>query len=104
MTRFWISLEEAVNFVVNCIKTMEGGEIFVPKIKSVKTIDLASIICKNIKIKFIGIRPGEKIHEVMCPVENSNSTYEFRDKFVIFPDYDKKFKSKLLGKKVEKKL
>ena len=102
MTRFWITLEEAVNFVLNCLNTMEGGEIFVPKIQSVKTIDLASLICKNINVKFTGIRPGEKIHEVMCPLENSNSTYEFRDKFIIYPDYNKKFKSKSLGKKVDR--
>jgi len=100
MTRFWISLEESVNFVFSCFRTMEGGEIFVPKIKSVKTIDLAKIICKNKKIKIIGIRPGEKIHEVMCPVENSKQTYEFKDKFIIFPDYNKKFAIKSKGKKV----
>ena len=102
MTRFWISLEESVKFVFNSLATMEGGEIFVPKIKSVKTLDLAKIICKDIKIKITGIRPGEKIHEVMCPVENSGTTYEYKDKFIIFPDYNKKFKSKSLGKKVEK--
>jgi UDP-N-acetylglucosamine 4,6-dehydratase/5-epimerase len=102
MTRFWITLEDSVKFVFNCLSEMEGGEIFVPKIKSVKTLDLAKIICKNIKIKIIGIRPGEKIHEVMCPVENSLTTYEFKNKFIIFPDYNKKFKSKLSGKKVDK--
>ena len=102
MTRFWVSLEDAVKFVFNCLNTMEGGEIFVPKIKSVKTLDLAKIICKNKKIRIIGIRPGEKVHEVMCPVENSLTTYEFKDKFIIFPDYNKKFKSKLSGRKVDK--
>ncbi len=101
MTRFWISLKEAVNFVFLCFQTMEGGEIFVPKIKSVKTVDLAKIICKNKKIKLIGIRPGEKIHEVMCPVENSQQTFEYRDKFIIFPDYNKKFNVKSKGKKVD---
>ena len=100
MTRFWISLEEAVNFVFSCSKVMDGGEIFVPKIKSVKTLDLAKIICKNKKIKLIGIRPGEKIHEVMCPVENSQQTFEYKDKFIIFPDYNKKFKIKSKGKRV----
>lgn len=102
MTRFWISLEESVKFVFNSLNMMEGGEIFVPKIKSVSTIDLAKTILKGKKIKIIGIRPGEKIHEVMCPLENSNTTYEFNDKFIIYPDFEKKFKSKLLGKKVSK--
>tara|TARA_A100001388_G_C28692419_1_gene461995 strand:+ start:35 stop:1021 length:987 start_codon:yes stop_codon:yes gene_type:complete len=101
MTRFWISLQEAVDFVFSCFQTMEGGEIFVPKIKSVKTIDLAKIICGDKKIKLIGIRPGEKIHEVMCPVENSKQTYELKDKFIIFPDYNKKFNIKSKGKKVK---
>jgi len=100
MTRFWISLEEAVNFVFSCSQVMDGGEIFVPKIKSLKTLDLAKIICKNKKIKLIGIRPGEKIHEVMCPVENSQQTFEYKDKFIIFPDYNKKFKIKSKGKRV----
>ncbi len=100
MTRFWISLDESVKFVFSCLSKMEGGEIFVPKIKSVKTLDLAKIICKNKKIKIIGVRPGEKIHEVMCPKENSNKTYEFNDSFVIYPDYIKKFIQKNKGKKV----
>ena len=101
MTRFWISLEEAVKFVFSCLEIMDGGEIFVPKIKSVKTIDLAKIICKNKKIELVGIRPGEKIHEVMCPVENSNQTFEYKEKFIIFPDYEKKFRLKNKGKKVK---
>ena len=101
MTRFWISLEEAVEFVFSCLQIMDGGEIFVPKIQSVKTVDLAKIICKNKKIKLVGIRPGEKIHEVMCPVENSNQTFEYKDKFIIFPDYEKKFRLKSRGKKVK---
>lgn len=101
MTRFWISLDEAVEFVFSCLQIMDGGEIFVPKIKSVKTIDLAKIICKNKKIELVGIRPGEKIHEVMCPVENSNQTFEYKEKFIIFPDYEKKFNLKNKGKKVK---
>jgi len=101
MTRFWISLEEAVKFVFSCLQIMDGGEIFVPKIHSVKTIDLAKIICKNKKIELVGIRPGEKIHEVMCPVENSNQTFEYKDKFIIFPDFEKKFRLKSKGKKVK---
>ena len=83
MTRFWLSLDQGVNFVISCFKKMTGGEIFVPKIPSIKITDLAKAMSPNTKIKIIGIRPGEKIHEQMCPKESSLYTIEFNDFFII---------------------
>jgi UDP-N-acetylglucosamine 4,6-dehydratase len=85
MTRFWITLQEGVDFVVNCISRMQGGEIFVPKIPSVKIMDLAMAMAPEIPVSIIGIRPGEKIHEVMCPMDDSHLNIEFNDHFVISP-------------------
>lgn len=85
MTRFWISLDQAVKFVDNSFKRMKGGEIFVPKIPSIKIVDLAKAMAPNLKIKIIGIRPGEKIHEVMLNNEDSRLSLEFKDHFVIMP-------------------
>ena len=93
MTRFWITLNEGTNFVLNSFKRMLGGEIFVPKIPSVRIIDLAKAMSSNNKIKIIGIRPGEKIHELMCPNETQDVTFKFKDHFVILP-YLKKNKSR----------
>ncbi len=88
MTRFWITLQEGVDFVLRNFKRMRGGEIFVPKIPSVKIIDLARAMAPKLKIKIIGIRPGEKINETMCPPEISHLTLEFKDHFVICPSLD----------------
>ena len=85
MTRFWISLEQGVNFVLKNFSRMYGGEIFVPKIPSVKITDLASAIGPDLEQRVIGIRPGEKIHEVMCPRDDSHLTVEYPDHFVIKP-------------------
>ena len=85
MTRFWITLQEGVDFVLKCIERMDGGEIFVPKIPSVRIIDLAKAMAPELPIKIIGIRPGEKLHEVMCPSDDSHLTVEFDDYFVISP-------------------
>ena len=85
MTRFWITLQEGVDFVIKCISRMQGGEIFVPKIPSVRIMDLAEAMAPEIPIKIIGIRPGEKIHEVMCPADDSHLNIEFDDHFVISP-------------------
>jgi UDP-N-acetylglucosamine 4,6-dehydratase len=101
MTRFWITLEEAVNFVKSTLNIMKGGEIFIPKIKSVKTVDIAKIILPNAKIKLIGIRSGEKIHEIMCPAESSRKTYEYKNFFVIYPEFQNKKKQIKNGKKVQ---
>ncbi len=85
MTRFWITLDQGVDFVINSLKLMKGGEIFVPKIPSVKIIELAEAIAPKIKKKIIGIRPGEKVSEVMCPKDDSHLTIEFKNYFVITP-------------------
>ena len=85
MTRFWITLDQGINFVINCFKNLMGGEIFVPKIPSIKITDLASAMAPNIKQKIIGIRPGEKIHEVMCPRDDCHLTFSFKNYFVIAP-------------------
>jgi len=85
MTRFWITLQEGVDFVIKSFDRMHGGEIFIPKIPSVRIIDLAKSMSGDIPIKIIGIRPGEKLHEVMCPADDSHLTIEFDDHFVIAP-------------------
>jgi UDP-N-acetylglucosamine 4,6-dehydratase len=112
MTRFWITLEEGVNFVVKSFVRMVGGEIFVPKIPSIKIMDLAKAMKQNVKIKVIGVRPGEKIHELMCPRECSDFTFNFKDHYVIFSQINNSlsetknnyFKNKIgeKGKKVVK--
>ncbi len=97
MTRFWISLEEGVDFVINSIKEMQGGELFVPKSPSIKIVDLARALDSKIKFKIIGIRPGEKLHEVLCPSDTSRDTIEFKKYFIIKPlidfkkDHSKKY-------------
>ena len=92
MTRFNITLSQAVNFVINCIKIMKGGEIFVPKIPSYKILDLVKAVNPQKKIKYIGLRPGEKIHEEMISDTDAINTKEFNNYFVIYPSY-KKFKN-----------
>ena len=108
MTRFWFTIENSVKFVVECLKNMRGGEIFVPKIPSIKIVDLAKAMDGKKKLKIIGIRPGEKLHELMCPNESSINTLEYKKFFIIFsPDtnLDKKIRefkrtTKEIGKKV----
>ncbi|WP_321417473.1 UDP-N-acetylglucosamine 4,6-dehydratase (inverting) [uncultured Desulfobacter sp.] len=85
MTRFWITLQEGVDFVLMNFKRMQGGEIFVPKIPSVRIVDLAKAMAPELPLKFVGIRPGEKLHEVMCPGDDSHLTIEFDDHYVISP-------------------
>ena len=87
MTRFWIKLEEGVKFVINSIQRMKGGENFVPKIPSMKIIDLAKAIAPDAKLKNIGIRPGEKIHEILLTEDEANHSKEFSDSFVIEPEH-----------------
>tara|TARA_B100001057_G_scaffold310659_1_gene310750 strand:- start:8631 stop:9656 length:1026 start_codon:yes stop_codon:yes gene_type:complete len=104
MTRFWLTLDKSVNFVISCFEKMSGGEIFVPKIPSIKIIDLAKAMSPKAKIKIIGIRPGEKIHEQMCPKESSNNTLEFDNFFIIFSsDVDLKKKIIEIEKKIKKR-
>ena len=85
MTRFWITLQQGVEFVLKDFERMHGGEIFVPKIPSVNVVDLAEALASNLPRKIVGIRPGEKLHEVMCPADESHLTLEFDDHFVIKP-------------------
>ncbi|WP_303673656.1 UDP-N-acetylglucosamine 4,6-dehydratase (inverting) [Vampirovibrio chlorellavorus] len=85
MTRFWITLPQGVEFVLNSFLRMHGGEIFVPKIPSMRITDLAEALHPGIPHKIVGIRPGEKLHEVMCPADDSHLTLEFEDHFVIQP-------------------
>ena len=85
MTRFWITLQEGVDFVLKNFERMHGGEIFVPKIPSVRIVDLASAMAPELEQKHVGIRPGEKLHEVMCPGDDSHLTIEFTDHYVIQP-------------------
>lgn len=85
MTRFWITLPQGVDFVVKNFQRMQGGEIFIPKIPSIRITDLAKSLGDNITLKEVGIRPGEKIHELMCPAEDSLRTLEFNKYFVIKP-------------------
>jgi len=88
MTRFWTTLEIGVLFVIKSFQRMKGGEIFVPKSPSVRIIDVAKAFAPNIKIKYIGIRPGEKINEVLCPFDSSYLTIEFKDHYTIEPSID----------------
>lgn len=85
MTRFWISLQQGVDFVLHNFKRMHGGEIFVPKIPSVRIVDLARAMAPALSHKIVGIRPGEKLHEVMCPADDSHLTLAFRDHYVLRP-------------------
>ena len=85
MTRFWISLQQGVDFVLKNFERMKGGEIFVPKIPSIRVIDLATAIAPDLPQRIIGIRPGEKLHEIMCPSDDSHLTLEFQDHYVLQP-------------------
>ena len=102
MTRFWITLQQGVDFVLKNFERMQGGEIFVPKIPSARIIDLAESLAPGMEQKLIGIRPGEKIHETMCPADDSHLTCEFDDHFVIIPsikfnDSEIKYSKNLIG-------
>ena len=87
MTRFWITLNQGVNFVVSCLETMKGGELFVPKIPSMSIVDLAQTLAPEIPTKIVGIRPGEKIHEAMVTTDDARVTYDMNDRYVILPTY-----------------
>jgi UDP-N-acetylglucosamine 4,6-dehydratase len=85
MTRFWITLQQGADFVLKNFSRMQGGEVFVPKIPSIRVTDLAKAMAPNLPHKIIGLRPGEKIHEVMCPADDSHLTLDFDDHYVIRP-------------------
>jgi UDP-N-acetylglucosamine 4,6-dehydratase/5-epimerase len=87
MTRFWITLDQGVQFVIDCLSRMNGGEIFVPKIPSMKVTDLAEAIAPDCEIEVIGIRPGEKLHETMITEDDARRTVEFGTYYVIQPEF-----------------
>jgi len=102
MTRFWITVQQGVDFVLSTFTRMWGGEIFVPKIPSVRILDVAEAIAPQLPRRIIGLRAGEKIHEVMCPAEESHLTLEFADRFVLrptitFADLDSDYSVNRLG-------
>lgn len=104
MTRFWITLQQGVDFVLKGFERMVGGELFVPKIPSVRIVDLARAMAPKLPHKMVGIRPGEKIHEVMCPADDSHLTLEFKDHYVIrptiiFTEADNSYSPNKLGEK-----
>lgn len=99
MTRFWITLEQGVNFVLDSLKRMVGGELFVPKIPSMNIMDLAKAIAPECKTKIVGIRPGEKLHEVMVPRDDARMTIEFDKFYIIQPTFwffERRFKPKTI--------
>ncbi len=85
MTRFWISLEQGARFVIRCLEQMQGGEVFVPKIPSMRVIDLATTIAPDAKVNIVGIRPGEKLHEALISEDEARTTVELDDMFVVQP-------------------
>ena len=85
MTRFWITLQQGVDFVFRSFERMHGGEIFIPKIPSMRILDLVRSLAPDVGVEVVGIRPGEKLHEVMCPADDSHLTIEFDNYYVITP-------------------
>jgi UDP-N-acetylglucosamine 4,6-dehydratase len=85
MTRFWLTLEQGVRFVIRCTELMQGGEVFVPKIPSTRIVDLANVIAPGAELEVIGIRPGEKLHELLINEDEARSTLERPDMFVVTP-------------------
>lgn len=103
MTRFWITLDRGVNFVMRCIKTMRGGEVFIPKMPSFKVLDLVRSIAPQARIRFVGVRAGEKIHEDLITIHEAKNVREFTDHFVIRPGFNlwtQKFHKRTDGKDV----
>ena len=87
MTRFWITLPEGVDFVLSSLSIMRGGEVFVPKIPSMKITDLVAAMCPQARIEVVGIRPGEKLHEMMISADDARSTAELGDRYAIEPAF-----------------
>jgi UDP-N-acetylglucosamine 4,6-dehydratase len=87
MTRFWITLDEAVEFVMSCMEVMSGGEVFVPKLPSARVVDIAAALAPAAERRMIGIRPGEKLHEVMITSDEARHTRELEDRYVVIPEY-----------------
>ena len=87
MTRFWITLQQGVDFVISCMKNMRGGEIFVPKIPSMRIVDLAECLAPGLPHDIVGMRPGEKLHEVLTTEDDAANTFELKDRFIIEPAF-----------------
>jgi UDP-N-acetylglucosamine 4,6-dehydratase len=87
MTRFWITLDQGVRFVVKSLERMHGGELFVPKIPSMRIVDLATALAPECRLDVIGMRPGERLHEVMVPGDDARNTVEYADSFIIQPGF-----------------
>lgn len=96
MTRFWLTIEEGIDFVNKSIFLMRGGETFIPKLKSTKIVDIAKVINPEIPIKIIGLRPGEKLHEVLYAQETGRMTYDFGDYYVTIPDKPLYYNNKII--------
>lgn len=104
MTRFWINLDQGVEFVISCLNIMQGGEIFIPKIPSMKIIDFVNFLCPKINKKIIGVRPGEKLHETLISIDDARSTIDLKDRYVILPEisgWNRKLYNFHKGKKVK---
>jgi len=97
MTRFWITLDQGVNFVLSSLAQARGGEIFVPKIPSMSTVDIAHSMAPDLPHKVIGIRPGEKLHEIMVPVDDARTTVELEDRYAILPGYSGELMARYLA-------
>lgn len=102
MTRFFITFDEAITLVNECLDIMNGGEIFIPKLPSLKIIDLVNFIAPGMKTKTIGIRPGEKLHEKLVTKDESKEAYQYKKIFILMPNL--KFQNFKLSKKIEKKV
>src|SRR5690606_3675781 len=100
MTRFWITLEQGVNFVLHCLQSMHGGELFVPKIPSMRVVDLARAIAPDARLDVVGIRPGEKLHEEMISVDDARRTVDMGDHYVVQPELPGLAKGTLTGRPV----
>ena len=85
MTRFWLEIHDGIQFVLTSLASMEGGEIFIPKIPSMRVVDLAKAICPDCELDVTGVRPGEKIHEIMIPAEEARNAREYDKHYVIYP-------------------
>lgn len=104
MTRFWITLEQGVNFVLKSFERMQGGELFVPKIPSMNIMDLAKAVAPECKTEIVGIRPGEKLHEYMISEEDARNTIEYEDYYVIQPEFTWWSKDKYINQNGGKRL
>ena len=87
MTRFWITLDQGVQFVLSCLQMMRGGEVFVPKIPSMRIVDVARCLAPGKPIEVIGIRPGEKLHEVMVAADDARATLDHGDRYIVLPTF-----------------